>query len=380
MLDSFLLPFTASLTSLVLSQVPTSQIHALPSGLFPSLEKLVVHIDPDGYGRWAPFLQGPVATFADAPALQRVAINKCFSNSESEIVGFRLPWHQLTHFVVSDYEEDTHPFLVDVLPQCVALQWLGIGLLYELGIPTLPGLGTNQPVTVIQNLRCLSLSFEDTDDTFSSIFYPHFFDSLKFPGLRSLRLEGAKMDFEKWNRLDPDHVPRFIDKIHNEFRLEYLSLCLDRVHRATLEQLLDATPQVTTLDAHIDLNYEGLFETLTIGRDSSHRLLPRLETLVLELGSSAAIRAGEGETIDPVAFATFLESRMCSDPDHRLRKIVLYARHSDEDKIPFVQEIQRYLPEGLLLERRVVKEPRYGHGVERDPELQDWSEAYAGRW
>jgi hypothetical protein len=311
-----------------------------------------------------------------------VAINKSFSNSESGIVAFRLPWHQITHFVQSDYEKATHRFLVDILPQCVSLRWLGIGLLYEFGLPTLPGLGTSQPVTVIQNLRCLSLSFEDPDDTFSSIFYPHFFDNLKFPGLRSLRLEGAEMDFEEWDYWDPDHVPRFLDKIHNEFRLEYLSVCLDRVHRATLEQLLDATPQVTTLDAHIDLNYEEFFETLTIGGDSSHRLLPRLETLVLELGSSAAIRTGEGETIDPDAFAAFLESRMCSDPDHRLRKIVLYARYSDEvsDETPFVQEIQRYLPEGLLLERRVVKEPRYGHGVERDPELQDWLEAYTGQW
>ncbi|KAJ2936289.1 hypothetical protein H1R20_g801, partial [Candolleomyces eurysporus] len=381
-LDPLLVPFTTSLTSLVLSRVPISQIHALPSGLFPSLERLALHINRDDYQRntWT-VLNGPVAAFESAPVLRRVATNKALAGSGA--VAFRLPWHQLTHFIECDYDENAHRFLTDILPQCVTLQWLGILLLdADLG-QGFEQLWDNQPVRIMPSLRSLSLDLERDQ-------YPNFFDNFKFPGLRALRLKAGYMDFDDEDAdadpWDPDEVNRFIDKIANEFRLDCLSLCANLIYRSTLEQLFRATPHVTVLDAHIYEKYEHLFETLTISQSPSQCFLPRLKTLVLELGSSAALDFEEGETIDPDAFASFLESRMRCAPEGRLRKIVLYGRYPDQisDETPFVQVIQRYLPEGLLVERRVVTELRHGKfnddWMERDPELQDWLEANAISW
>ncbi|KAJ2936291.1 hypothetical protein H1R20_g802, partial [Candolleomyces eurysporus] len=378
-LDPLLIPFTTSLTSLVLSRVPISQIHALPSGLFPSLERLVLYIDEDDYQQNTWLLNRPVAAFESAPVLQRVATNKILAGSGA--ISFRLPWQQLTHFIEDDCDENAHRFLIDILPQCVTLRWLGILLLEaDLG-QAFEELWDNQPVRIMPSLVSLSLDLERDQ-------YPNFFDNFKFPGLRALRLKGGYMDFDGEHAnadfWDPDEVNRFFNKIANEFRLDYLSVCANLIYRSTLERLFRATPHVTVLDAHIWEKFENLFETLTISQSPSQCFLPQLKTLVLELGSSAAV--SYGETIDPDAFASFLESRMRCAPEDRLRKIVLYGRYPDQvsDETPFVQVIQRYLPEGLSLERRVVTELRYGKlnvdWTERDPELQDWLEANAINW
>ncbi|KAJ2932781.1 hypothetical protein H1R20_g4314, partial [Candolleomyces eurysporus] len=378
-LDPILVPFTTSLTGLVLSRVPISQIHALPSGLFPSLERLVLYINRDDYQRNTWLLNGPVAAFESAPALRRVAINKTLAGSGA--FTFPLPWRQLTHFIESDYDEHAHRFLTDILPQCVTLQWLGIELLdADLG-QDFEELWANQPVKIMPNLRSLSLNFWGSHMGTSQ--YPNFFHNFKFPGLRALRLEGGDMDFDDAGAWHPDEVDRFIDKIANEFHLDYLSVSHSPIPRATLERLFRATPHITVLDAQIHENYENFFEALTISQSPSQCFLPRLKTLVLELGLSAALDDGEGETIDPDAFAPFLESRMRCAPEDRLRKIVLYGRYPDQvsDETPFVQVIQQYLPEGLSLERQVVTELRHGKlnndWMERDPELQDWLEANA---
>jgi hypothetical protein len=235
----------------------------------------------------------------------------------------------------------------------------------------------------MQSLQSLTLNFWGTHT--GTFAYPNFLDNFKFPGLRSLRLVGSQLDFDDEDACDPEEVDRFIHKLEHEFQLEYLSVCHTRVPRATLERLFRATPHITTLDAQIHENYENFFETITIDQDHSQRILPRLKTLVLELCASGALDDGEGETIDPDYFAGFLESRMrLYPPNDRLRKIVLYGRHPDEisDDVPFVQEIQPYLAEGLTLERHVVGELRAGklddEWMERDPELwQDWLEAIA---
>jgi hypothetical protein len=232
----------------------------------------------------------------------------------------------------------------------------------------------------MKNLQSLTLNFWGTQ--MGNFEYPNFFDNFKFPGLRSLRLVGSDLDFDDGNACDPEEVDRFIHKLEHEFRLEYLCVCHSPIPRPTLERLFRATPHVTTLDAQIYDNYENFFETITIGQDPSQCILPRLKTLVLELGASGALEDGKGETIDPDNFAEFLESRMqLCPPNDRLRKIVLYGRHPDEisDDVPFVQEIQPYLAEGLTLERHVVGDLRAGKldddWMERDPELQDWLEA-----
>ncbi|KAJ2936986.1 hypothetical protein H1R20_g103, partial [Candolleomyces eurysporus] len=379
-LDPLLVPFTGSLTSLVLSRIPISQIHSLPSGLFPSLERLVLYIDRDDYKQSARLLEQPIVAFESAPALRRVTTSS-LSFGEPGVATLRLPWHQLTHLIEADYSEGTDRFFIELLPQCVALQWLHIVLLDEnLGRSSREP-WRNEPVRTVQKLQSLTLNFWGSYMGTSQ--YPVFFDNFKFPGLRSLRMEGSSMDFDDEDAWDPNQVDRFIHKIEHEFHLEYLSICLSPIPHPSLERLFKATPHVTMLDAHIYDNYENFFEILTIGGDPSQDFLPQLKTLILELSLSAASEDGEGETIDPDTFAAFLESRMRCAPGSRLRKIVLYGEDSDEisDEIPFVQVIQRYFPEGLLLERHVVAEIRDGkvndHWVERDPELQDWLEAGA---
>ncbi|KAJ2936985.1 hypothetical protein H1R20_g102, partial [Candolleomyces eurysporus] len=382
-LDPLLVPFTGSLTSLVLIRIPISQIHSLPPGLFPSLERLVLYIDREDYKRSAWLLERPIVAFENAPALRRVTTNS-LSFRELGVATLRLPWHQLTHLIEADYSEDSDRFLIEFLPQCVALQWLHIVLLDDNLDQRFGESWGNEPVRTVQKLQSLTLNFWGS--LMGTSQYPVFFDIFKFPGLRSLRLAGSDMDFDDEVAWDPNQVDRFIQKIEHEFHLEYLSICHSPIPRPSLERLFKATPHVTMLDAYIYMNYENFFETLTIDGDPSQYLLPRLKTLVLELAFSAALDDGEGETIDPDAFATFLESRMRCAPGSRLRKIVLYGEHPDEisDEIPFVQVIQRYLPEGLILERHVVADLRDGKlndfWLERDPELQDWLEAGAYRY
>jgi hypothetical protein len=386
-LDSLLVPFTASLTSLVLSRVPISQVNALPSGLFPVLEKLVICVDPTEFhpSTWPIKQPRVIVAFEDAPVLQRVAIN----NLDIILPGKgtpRLPWHQFTHFLEHDFDTDSDPFLTELLPQCVALQWLHINLIDKNFVQDdFKASWANEPARSIQNLRSLTLNFWGTHS--GSFQYPTFLNNFKFPGLCSLRLEGSEMDFDDESLCDQEEVDRFLQKIEHEFRLGYLSICHSPIPRATLERLFKATPHVTTLDAQIHENYVNFFETLTIqDQDSSQYLLPRLQTLVLELGTSAALDDDEGETIEPDDFAVFLESRMrlCA-PNDRLRKVVLYGRNPDEvsDAVPFVQVIQPYLAEGLTLERHVVGDLRArkldDDWMERDPELQDWLEAIAVR-
>ncbi|RXW18028.1 hypothetical protein EST38_g7834 [Candolleomyces aberdarensis] len=380
-LDLLPVPFTASLTSLVLSGISISQTRSLPSGLFPSLESLVLRIHQEEHEEQRTWLlERPIVAFESAPALRRVATSK-LSFSESGAATLRLPWHQLTHLIEADYNEVSDRFLIKFLPQCVSLQWLHIVLLDDIG-QHFGETWRNEPVRTMQKLQSLTLNFWGSCNGTSR--YPVFLDNFKFPGLRSLRLEGSRMNFDDADAWDSNQVDRFIHKIEHEFHLEYLSISHSPTARPSLERLFKATPHVTTLDAQIYMNYENFFETLTIGGDSSQFILPRLKTLVLELGLSATVQDSEGfETINPDTFAVFLESRMRCAPGSRLRKIVLYGDYSDEisDEIAFVQVIQRYLPEGLLLERHIVGELRYGKlddfWVERDPELQDWLEASA---
>jgi hypothetical protein len=379
-LDAVLVPFTASLVCLTLLRLPISEFRGLPSGLFPSLERLVLYIDWQDDKRSTRLLEQPIVAFESAPVLRRVATNSLFP-SKTGMIMLCLPWNQLTHLIQFDYGKAAHRFLIEVFPQCVALQWLHIFLLDEsigqpFGEPR-----ENQPIRTMQNLKSMTLNFFGTRE--ATLQYPDFFDNVKLPGLRSLRLEGGEMDFDDDASWDPNQVDRFLGKLENELSLEYLSICHSPITRTSLERLFKATPFVTTLDAHIYRNYGNLFETLTIDQDTSQYFLPRLKTLVLELGLSVATVDGEGETIDFDAFAEFLDSRMRCVPDNRLRKIVLYSGCIDDisDEVPFVGVIQQYLSEGLSLERHVVAELRDGKldddWMERDPDLQDWLEANA---
>ncbi|KAJ2914207.1 hypothetical protein MD484_g6194, partial [Candolleomyces efflorescens] len=384
-LDTLLIPFSTSLTSLVLSRVPISHIQALPHGLFPSLEKLVIAVNHEEFARSPWLLTRAIVAFEDAPVLRRLAIN------DLRIIGIlpnrtdtsRFPWHQLTDFIVTDFDTSSDPFLTQILPRCLALRSFHIFLREESCGEFYRDTWANKPVRSMQNLQCLSLNSWAIEMEMGAFQYPNFLDKFKFPGLKSLRLEGSEMDFSNEGACSPGEVDRFIHKLENEFQLEYLSLCHSPVPRETLERLFKATANVVTLDAHIYSNYENLFEALTIGQDSEQRLLPRLKTLTLELSNLEAWD-DERRTIHINTFAVFLESRMrhCA-PEDRLRKIVLYGPDADgvPSEVPFVREIQPYLAEGLILEKHLVEALREGKAddgwMERAPELQDWLEANA---
>ena len=125
-IDPLVVPVATSLTRLVLIQVPISHIHALRSGLFPSLERLVLNINFGDFMRLTLTVKQPIVAFEDAPALRYVATNNTFL-SQPDFAPLHLPWHQLTHFLSSD-DHDAAPqrFLIGFLPQCVALQQLYI--------------------------------------------------------------------------------------------------------------------------------------------------------------------------------------------------------------------------------------------------------------
>ncbi|TEB33786.1 hypothetical protein FA13DRAFT_112239 [Coprinellus micaceus] len=182
-----------------------------------------------------------------------------------------------------------------------------------------------------------------------------------------------------------DHlVDRFLSKLSELRRLTYLSLCLGAVSANSLRAILLATPNVTTLDAHIYENYENLFETLTLNTTAAGKsVLPQLKTLVLEMDQSMAEDDGGGaSSISPHLLDAFLKSRFEGGTDGAFRTIIAFSSDQSrfDDAVEFVQVALGYVSRGLVFERRLVaEERRYGRKLNylwaaRDPNLHDWPE------
>lgn len=108
-LDGILIPASQSLTRLTLNRVPARHVQALPSGLFGSLEYLVVRPVNDRDGWFSPPARPPmIEAFREAPSLRRAALV-----SGEQGTNIALPLEQLTHCVLGcDGCRDAHrPFL-----------------------------------------------------------------------------------------------------------------------------------------------------------------------------------------------------------------------------------------------------------------------------
>ncbi|TEB33781.1 hypothetical protein FA13DRAFT_1730057 [Coprinellus micaceus] len=383
-------PTVSSLTRLVLEGIPVFQIHFLPDGLFPSLVDLVLHLPGTDMNHFPWDDEGPLSTFSDAPALRRVALStssppkdhsepRCYVSQN-----INLPWHQLTHFLDFDAPMEPGGTSLSVhLPDFSNIRYL----FAELGELDVGSQGfvywSDTRPTRLDELRSLTLNFWGCAE--GEVGYPPFIDIFEFPNLQALRLDGAEFNFDDdslhiWH--PAELADRFLSKLSSFQHLTYLSLCVSSIAPDTLRHVLQATPHVTTLDAFVYENYENFFEGIAWGVD---KLLPKLETLVLELDNSVALDDREGDTIDPDAFHLFLQSRVCNAECPSFRKIIVYSGYEDEleDKVYFIQVALQWIPSGLVFERRLVSEERAGRvnhlWMDRDPELHDWPELAAAQ-
>ena len=386
-LAALLAPTASSLTRLVLMGIPVSQMHASSTKTFPSLVDLVLRLPGTDMNRFPWSAKGPLKTFSNAPSLRRV----CLSTSVS-VHPFRsksylsqhivLPWSQLTHFIDLDApDQPLSSSLSPHIPEFLNLQYL-FATLGELDVGRQGFHHWRRTVpTRLDKLRSLTLYFWGCEE--GEVGYASFIDAYEFPNVESLRLDGAEFNFDDGS-LDlwepAELADRFTSKLSSLQHLTYLSLCVSSIAPDTLRRVLLATPHVTTLDGFVYENYEHFFEGITWGAD---KVLPKLETLLLELDNSVAIDDGEGESIDPDAFQAFLESRVCNPECPSFRKVIAYSGEEDAlaDDAPFIQLALRFVPDGLVFERRLVSKERAGRvdhlWMDRDPELLDWPELLA---
>lgn len=376
-----------SLTRLALRGVPVAQIRDLPSGLFPTLDTLILHLEGTNKDSFQWGIKGPLAAFSNAPALRRVGLgaNGNFpSDAYYASSDLSLPWQQLTHILIFHPEELSLPG--HHLRNCRDLRYLFSqlsredygedGYLNHKGTPT----------TTLEAMESLTLHFGKCGEPEGDIGYPSMLDVFEFPNLRALRFEGGELDFtlypdELW--MGNDLVDRFLSKLSQLRKLTYLSLCLSAVSADSLRTTLLATPNVTTFDVHIYENYQHFFEALTLNATTvCNPVLPNLKTLVLEMDTSRAEDERVGEIISPHSFDAFLKSRLEGGMGGAFRTIIAYSSNQSrfDDDVKFVQVALGYVSRGLVFERRLVaEERRYGRKLNylwatRDPDLHDWPE------
>lgn len=368
------------LTKLLLRGVPISHIHDLASDSFPSLVLLALYLegqDLEGFP-WA--AKGPIRAFSNAPGLRRVALGSSLDDDYQRKTyvspNILLPWEQLTHILDLASPNHGRHSISDYIRKSQNLRFLVAELHYrDVGVEGWEHWrGRSVDPTMLDNLESLTINYWGAGG--DDIGYPAFVDSLQFPNLKSLRLDGAEFcltDPLFWTEV---LINQFIARLSSLHHLTYLSLCATTIDPVSFRRILSATPNITTLDAQIFENYRFFFEA--ISWNPADMLLPKLETLVLELDDSEARSDGEGETINPDIFEGFLESRLRNDT--LFRKIVVYSsQHSYMDgDIAFVAVAQKYASRGLVLERRCVTVERDRKAgfewLERDPDLQDWPE------
>ncbi|TEB33848.1 hypothetical protein FA13DRAFT_1730118 [Coprinellus micaceus] len=312
-------------------------------------------------------IAGPITAFSECPFLHRVFL-KHWSQGFQTNFGLRnlcLPLEHLTHY----YEEETtlpaSHFLLGYLPRCKKLENLYLELFEheDMGEAAFSSWSWNE---------CRYFQ------------YPAFFDKVEFPNLSHLRLEGFQIYLQGDGPWNPAQIARFLSKLNGLENLVYLALCLNEVDHDTLRLFFGATPRITTLEIGLYRDLEVVFEALT-PIDPVHPLLPKLDTLVLEVGHTGILVEGEDdETVKPGALKAFLEYRLGSEGSRRidqgrLHKIAAFTTTLRPEEVgddkPYVQVIQEYVLQGLVFERFVVPERGDPTWLYRDPRLEDWPEA-----
>ena len=97
LVEKLISPHAHHLRSLALKCVAIEHLSALPSGLFPQLERLAMAFDPKQLSKFDWTTQGPIQAFSNAPSLQRVALRQRQVDFEYAVdfdwsTHFVLPW------------------------------------------------------------------------------------------------------------------------------------------------------------------------------------------------------------------------------------------------------------------------------------------------
>jgi hypothetical protein len=375
------------LSRLILQSFLVRDIHGIPPGLFPHLTRLSLGFDYVDVQNFPWEIAGPITAFSGCPFLHRVFL-KHWSQGFQTNFGLRnlcLPLEHLTHY----YEEETtlpaSHFLLGYLPRCKKLENLYLELFEheDMGEAAFSSWPWNECRSILlDGLQSLTLTFWDCGDSYFQ--YPAFFDKVEFPNLSHLRLEGFQIYLQGDGLWNPAQIARFLSKLNGLENLVYLALCLNEVDHDTLRLFFGATPRITTLEIGLYRDLEVVFEALT-PTDPVHPPLPKLDTLVLEVGHTGILVEGEDdETVKPGALKAFLEYRLGSEGSRRidqgrLHKIAAYTTTLRPEEVgddkPYVQVIQEYVLQGLVFERFVVPERGDPTWLYRDPRLEDWPEA-----
>lgn len=380
-----------TVTDLTLTGIPFASLQGLPPGLFRALQRLILEcLGPTRTPGIAKPLTSlsTIRAFEDAPSLCRVAIgNWTMGTREADSGSYSLhrlvlPLAQLTHFLEASCRPGGTRFFPEFFSQCSQLTYLAIRLdKYQVGTWWEDSWvhGATQTKLQSDTLKTLNISF--WRNRVGRMAYPGFWDYVEFPALENLLLDGSTLCFDSdWSAVQVD---RFLAKLRSLHNLRYLSITATWAETSTLGRILRATPQITTLDAHIYCNFASFFQVLNNKSSSRYAdVLPNLEVLVLELGLSNATDSFIGSTINKDMFySEFIVPRvMCTSERRRLRTIVLYANKEEQiADLGYMRILRECVSRGLIsLEIRLVGQERCITGksgnywIERDPELKDW--------
>lgn len=391
LVNQLLRPITTSLVRLVLQNISTTEIHAVPPGLLPCLERLVLQFNLGDIQNFPWKTAGRIKAFSRCWRLRRVAlINGSIDVDErpslSGLHNIRLPLERLTHFFeVSSPGFPASHFLLRYSHRCKMLQHLYLEMRYPDDIGDLSyddWRWDKSPVLTFEALESLTLSFHGNAVDDIDIGYPTFFDKIRFPKLKHLRLDGGDLWFEDYSLWTPIHLESFLTILEGLSHLRTLALCISWTKVETLQQLFRTTPHVSTLDVSLHSELETLFEALTPSDSKQPLLLPKLRALRFAVGNvEITVDEEDGfKGFEVEEFSRFLDYRM-RVPETKLHSISLYTTEGDEsnvaDKTPFVEVVGRYVGAGLVLETSVMPRQRHQAWLKRDPMLANWSEAIA---
>lgn len=270
-------PVKHSLTSLALSQVPIAEIVALPQGLFPTLERLVLCFNSAKEVNTFPWSRrNSVRAFGDAPCLRRVALRRFYRGYDFDFV--ELPWGQLTHFIEFQARDGPFYFIWKYLPICENLRFLH---LTEEGTSANRDVDTarvNGPPCVAPNLRGLSLVCSDEKVPLLGLGIPFVFDNLQ--SIRLIDWDPILSEEEETNSL-------LVGKLKKFTGLQRLAVTMANTDGRVsgrgswitpVLSLLSAVPSISTLEIDV---MEDLFFILAPGGTRNDPILPNLRHLVI---------------------------------------------------------------------------------------------------
>ncbi|KAH6919181.1 hypothetical protein BKA70DRAFT_1214914 [Coprinopsis sp. MPI-PUGE-AT-0042] len=304
---------------------------------------------------------GLIRAFEQCPLLKRVALAGQELEYPQEIVA--IPWNQLPHFC---YHDEISPY---AFSQCISEMAKLVHIYFCLNNETS---GNNDlpfaTSTVLRELASLTLNYSGLADT-------HVDDNSKAYWITMCGDGECRI---------LDNQQLFLMKLRSMKRLEKLSLCLETLDFTTCGMLFQCCPNVTHLDLETS---KDQYQAVLTALHGSKGYLPRLKTLVLEVGNGSAFKQlrssslEDDEVIRVDALLSLIESRQSCEPEAQLQRIVFYAGEAQQgkDAKAFYRCLEPYIGKGLIVERKVEKDFRNdgceAFGFQRDEQFPDWREA-----